>query len=56
MSVRFRDYLEERLKDDSFRAEYEAIERETLHSEREYPFTSTRKRYVSGNVRVPAHA
>ena len=56
MSVRFRDYLEERLKDDSFRAEYEAIEREALYSELECSLTSTRGRYISGIVGVPAHA
>ena len=30
MSVRFRDYLNEQLKDDRFRAEYEALELQEL--------------------------
>ncbi len=32
MTIRFRDYLNERLKDDDFRADYEAVEREERHS------------------------
>ena len=56
MSVKFREYLEERLKDDDFRAEYEAIEREELHLELERSMTSTEMGYISGVLGVSAHA
>ena len=56
MSVKFRDYLEERLKDNDFRAEYEAIEREELYLELERSMMSTGRRYISGVCGVPVHA